>query len=395
MLIHPPSEHRPLRILHYVPALWLEQGGVVRAILDWATVLAARGHQMSLCAYHHLDVPADWLDGTAGKPRAFLVPKPSPPFKQLSRKAMAMIKAELLSVDVLHLHGPWLDGNRQIAHLARRMGVPYVVSIHGMLDDWAMQKRGWKKRLYMSLAGRRTLNGASCIHCTAAAELDQAKKWFDNPRTVVLPALIDLSPFENLPGRELAMQSLPESARDQPKLLFLSRLHEQKGIDILIRAAGILAQRRVKFILLLAGTGAPAYIHFLKTLVEALKLQDRVNFLGHLNGAHKISMIQTADLFVVPTRHENFGLALVEAMAIGTPLLTTKGTDIWQELQSGGAVIAEATPEAFAEKIEQLINNDQDRTARGHQGRSWVFSALSTEKLVTEYEAFYRRLCFS
>jgi glycosyltransferase involved in cell wall biosynthesis len=382
----------PLRILHYVPAVRLEQGGVVRSILDWCTIFASRGHAMSLVVYQSKDLPRDWLDPQPGKPRAYLIPEPMPPLKLLSRRAMRLIDDLLKNTDILHLHGPWLDGNRQIANLARRRGIPYLLSTHGMLDDWSMTQRSFKKRAYMSMFGQQILDRAAMVHCTAAAELTQASKWFTNPRTVILPYLVNLSPFEQLPGPDPALQILPAAARDKPRLLFLSRLHEQKGVDILIRAAGLLRDASVPFVALLVGSGDPIYEASLHALVEELKLQDRVLFLGLLTGIQKISLYCAADIFVLPTRHENFGLVLTEAMACGLPVVTTKGTDIWNEIQSAGAVIADSTPESFAEQIQKLLNDPTDRTARGATGREWVFANLAVEPLSQKYESLYRSL---
>lgn len=380
---------KPLRILHYVPAVTLAQGGVVRMILDLCTVLAERGHHMSLAVYTNQDVPVEWLNNAPGKPRGIVLPTPLPPLKLLGRTAMRMMDEELSQADVLHLHGPWLDGNRQIANLARRKAVPCIVTLHGMLDDWTMSRRGIKKRIYMALAGRRMLNGAAKIHCTAAGELAQAKKWFDNPRTVVLPCMVDLSPFEHLPGPAAAMEFLRPEIRDLPKLLFLSRLHEQKGVDILIRAVGLLKERSIPFVLLLAGTGTSAYQQFLSDLVRQLNLADRVIFLGHLNGPVKLSMFQAADLFVLPTRHENFGLAIIEAMAAGTPVVTTRGTDIWPEIQAAGGIISDSDPASLADQIIRQLNDPAGRTARAHRGRDWVFQTLATGSLGSRYENLY------
>jgi glycosyltransferase involved in cell wall biosynthesis len=386
------SNNPPLRILHYVPAVRLEQGGVVRSILDWCTIFAARGHEMSLVVYQSKDLPRDWLDPKPGKPRAYLIPEPMPPLKLLGRRAMRLIDELLKNIDILHLHGPWLDGNRQIANLARKRGIPYLISTHGMLDDWSMTQRSFKKRAYMSLFGQQILDSAAMVHCTAEAELTQACKWFSNPRRVILPYLVNLSPFEKLPGPNLALEKLPAGAPDKPRLLFLSRLHEQKGVDILIRAAGLLRDAAVPFVALLAGSGDPIYEASLHALVEELNLQDCVLFLGLLTGTQKISLYCVADIFVLPTQHENFGLVLIEAMACGIPVVTTKGTDIWNEIQSAGAVIADSTPESFAEQIKKLLNDPTDRAARGAQGREWVFANLAVEPLSQQYESLYRTL---
>src|SRR6185437_4061356 len=98
--------------------------------------------------------------------------------------------------------------------------------------DWAMTVRGWQKKAYLRLVGRRMLDTAAAIHCTAEAEWSQASKWFTNRRKAVLPYLVDLKPFETLPGPDAGLSLVPAALGNQPKLLFLSRLAEQKGVDI-------------------------------------------------------------------------------------------------------------------------------------------------------------------
>src|SRR5207248_2150044 len=116
-------------------------------------------------------------------PIAKVIPPPREiPGKPLGAEALQIAEASIRDADILHLHGPWLDGNRQLAEIARRYGVPYIVTLHGMLDDWSMSQRAIKKRLYMMLWGKRFLDRAACVHCTAAAELAQARRWFSNPR---------------------------------------------------------------------------------------------------------------------------------------------------------------------------------------------------------------------
>jgi glycosyltransferase involved in cell wall biosynthesis len=185
---------------------------------------------------------------------------------------------------------------------------------------------------------------------------------------------------------------LEPPVQKQQKLLFLSRLHEKKGVDVLIRATGLLRDTGVEAVTLIAGTGEAAYENDLRNLVLELGLVSRVRFLGLVTGEQKISLYQAADVFVLPTLQENFGLVLAESLACGTPVITTKGTDIWKELQDAGAIIAERTPEAFAAEIRKLLDNPQNRAERGKRGREWVFSTLAVQPLSERYEAMYRSL---
>jgi len=385
-----PAAVSTLRIVHYCPAIRLELGGVARSALDWCGLLARRGHQVTLATYHSPDAPADW-DGAGGRPKVVWLPPSPTPNWLISRKALEIWRGLLANADVVHLHTPWMGSNIQMARAARSVGLPYIVSLHGMLCDWPMSQKRLKKTMFLRLGGNKYLCDATRLHFTATAERDQAAKWVPGAKSAVLPCLIDLRPFENLPGVEPAHQKFArEFSGDEPKLLFLSRLHEKKGIDILISAAGVLHKQGRKFKLLIAGTGRAEYEDRLRKQAADLGLNDVVSFLGHVGGVEKISLYQSADLFVLPTHHENFGLVLVEAMAAGTPVVTTRGTDIWQELQSAGASISPNDPNSLATAIGQMLDRRAELHELGKRGRDWVMQALNPETVAAGYEAMYR-----
>jgi len=231
------------------------------------------------------------------------------------------------------------------------------------------------------------------VHCTAEEELNQARKWFHaGTPTAVLPILVNLEPFRSLPGKELGLAMLPESKRGDFKILFLSRLHEKKGVDTLIKAAAMLRDRGLRFVLIVAGNGEHTYETYLRDLAAQLNLKEQVHFVGLVTGASKISLFQSADLFALPTHQENFGVALAEAMSAGTPVRTTQGTDIWREVQAAGGTIADATPQAFADAISKLMSDPADLKSRGEQGRQWAFNVLAEEPLAKRYESLYRQI---
>jgi glycosyltransferase involved in cell wall biosynthesis len=377
-----------MRIIHYSPGMRLELGGVVRAVLDLCTVLAARGHEVILVAYDSPDVPPDW-DGRNAKPKVVRIPAASMPNFFVSRQAVNIWRDVLAGGGVAHLHTPWTASNMQMSRVARRLGLPYIVSIHGMLDDWSMSQRGLKKQISLALGGRRYLRAAARLHYTATAEREQAEPRVPGSTGVVLPYLVDLAPFQSLPGPEAAHRAFAALNGDDPKLLFLSRLHEQKGLPLLLDAAAQLRQRGRRFKLLIAGTGSAEYENQLREQTRRLQLEDAVSFLGLVKGVEKISLYQSADLFVLPTQQENFGLVLIEALAAGTPVLTTKGTDIWQDIAAAGGTIAQYTPPAICSAIDKLLEDRASLAAQGQRGREWVMQNLNTEKLAGDYERLY------
>jgi glycosyltransferase involved in cell wall biosynthesis len=272
------------------------------------------------------------------------------------------------------------------------MGRPYVLTPHGMLDDWSMAQQGVKKRLYLWFCGNRLLNGAARIHCTARGELDQASKWFDGAKGVVVPLIFDLEAFEKLPGAQLASGRFAGVGLSEAKLLFLSRIHVKKGVECLIEAAAELKKRGKNCTVLIAGPGEEEYIRRLRALAREKGLGDQVHFLGMVRGEEKLSLFQCAALFVLPTQQENFGLALIEAMACGTAVVTTRGVDLWRELEEAGAEIVEAEGVAMARAIAGLLEDREGLEARGARGREWVFEQLNPERVAGEYEAMYREV---
>ena len=122
-------------------------------------------------------------------------------------------------------------------------------------------------------------------------------------------------------------------------------------------------------------------------------LNGAAHFVGHVGGALKISLYEWADVFVLPTSQENFGLVLPEALACRTPVITTKGVDIWPELEaSGGAVIVDAEPSTLAKEIKAMLEEADRRKQMGERGRQWVMERLTPQVIVYAYESLYREV---
>ncbi len=386
----------PMRIVHYLYSTKPEVGGPARATIDLCAALALQGHDVGLICAEASGVPPAWTQTRAeGRPWMVHVPARYYPGKTLPRDASRRIGELIDGAAVVHLHGVWDVCNVQVAAEARRRGIPYIVSVRGMLDDWCMGQKALKKRLFLSLAVRRWLEGAAFVHLTAEAEHEQARKHFPRGRGVVIPNLLDLRPFEALPGPEVARAKFPmlgPSGGGRPNLLFLSRVHVKKGLETLLRAGALLRKRGIDANILIAGRGEAGYVESVKRLASDLGLADRAFFLEQVVDTEKLSLYQAADLFVLPTSQENFGFVFVEALACGTPVVTTKGVDIWPELESsGGALIADATPEATADAVARLLAERNALADMGRKGREWVFRDLAPAKVLKQFEVMYAR----
>lgn len=379
-----------MRITHYFHRMRLEGGGPVRGVLDLTAALRRLGHDVRLVTTDDKDVPQDWKSGGGEWPRVETLAAPSLPGGLFGPSQGRMLRAAFAGSDVVHLHGVWTPSNTQVARVCRGLGVPYVWSIRGTLDDWCMGERGLRKRLFLGLSARRALEGAACCHLTAEDELRQAQVWFPRGRGVVIPNLLDLAPFRSLPGPGEARARFPVLGTGRPTMLFLSRLHYKKGVPLLVEAAALLRAQGVDAAVLIAGSGEPEYEARLGEMIRARDIAEVVQLVGFVSGSLKLSLYQACDAFVLPTSQENFGFVLFESLACGTPLITTRGVDTWPELEaSGGALIVEADAAQIAAAATSLLSDGERRARMGQAGRSWVFKNLDPGAIVTRFAEMY------
>jgi glycosyltransferase involved in cell wall biosynthesis len=299
-----------------------------------------------------------------------------------------LLEHALQDADVVHLHGIWDPALRLAAQVCRSLDTPYAVTPHGMLAHWPMAQKRLKKRVYLATLGRPMLWNAANVHFTAEQEKEQSQRHLRHNRTWVCPLINDLG--EDLAGPNEVEQRLQGEAEDPKplRLLFLSRLNPKKGPDLAIESLAHLPG----VILQIAGRDDPGYRGRLKAQAESLGVADRIEWIGEVSENRKRELYRRSDLFILPSHQENFGQVLVEAMANGLPVLTTKNVDIWQELQSGGALIAPADAKAVAGRIASLIGPRRELACRSAEAREFVRRWLDVSAARDRYIAWYEGL---
>ncbi len=381
-----------MKIVHSINNLKFSSGGPVRAIIDLSTKLAEIGHDVTIMTCEDNDAPAEWKSNPQSNPRTVVIGRLGVKGLYANASQRKLIAKTVADADIVHAHGIWTPLAKRVTDATRKAGVPYVISLRGMLDDWCMEQRTTKKLIYLKLGGSRMLNGATLIHSTAEGELAQSKKWFPGSEGVVIPNLLNLEPYETMPGEEIAREKFKMFAKGDPVLLYLSRLHYKKGIEHLIDAVRILKDEGNPHRLIVAGDGDKAYESALKAQTTRLGLDDYIDFVGLVVGDEKLSLYQAADLFVLPTSQENFGFVLYESLAAGTTLITTKGVDTWPELQDRGqSTICEQQDRALADGIFELTSSPEELKRRGEAGRAWIFDEMHSDKIIKRFDEFYQR----
>jgi glycosyltransferase involved in cell wall biosynthesis len=271
---------------------------------------------------------------------------------------------------ILHDHGQWHRINRASAKTASRMHLHRVVSPRGMLSPWAMQHKRWKKRLAWSMFARRDLASASAIHATSTLEERELRALGVKQPIIVLPNGIDER------DRQLLQSTTPSNShpnQGKPYLLFLSRVHKKKGIVELLSVWRRLAP--VQCELIIAGNDEQG-------LMQACSLPPTVRYIGHIEGESKALWIKNASAFVLPTYSENFGIAILEAMMAGVPVVTTTGTpwEIIQTLDAGWYI--EPGEEALDRCLREVLQTPFDALkSKGVRCRDYAATNFSWESI--------------
>jgi glycosyltransferase involved in cell wall biosynthesis len=322
-----------LRSTHTVnPAL----GGPIESIKQSSAALLRRGHQVEIIS---LDAPEDPWVREASVPVHALGPGfggygYAPRFSRWIKEGHAQY-------DAVIVHGVWQYSSFGVWRALAGTATPYFVFPHGMLDPWFKRTyplKHVKKLLYWPWGEYRVLRDAAAVLFTSEEERRLARESFSLYRcneTVVNYGTAAPSPAENT--REKFFQAFPD-LREERFFLFLGRLHEKKGCDLLIKAfaqlrsdLGATTPRH----LVLAGPCAdPEYLRYLQELAATTTNNDgSITFVGMLTGDLKWGAFSAAEAFVLPSHQENFGIAVVEALASGTPVLISNKINIWREIE--------------------------------------------------------------
>lgn len=262
---------------------------------------------------------------------------------------------------VFHVHGLWRMVNVYPGRLASKKGAPLILSPRGMLGGAALNFSAYQKQLFWLLAQRRALSSVSCYHATSGQEVEDIRSMGLYRPIAVIPNGIDVP--------ELRRFSRPSGSRTA---LFLSRVHPKKGVDQLLRAWARVESEFPDWRLKIVGPSEKGHIKDLQSLSLRLALR-RVSFSGPLYGVDKEVAYASAELFILPTLHENFGLVVAEALSNATPVICTKGAP-WEGLRTNGCgwwvdhgveAMEAALRRALACETEELLQ-------MGLRGRSWM-----------------------
>lgn len=270
----------------------------------------------------------------------------------------------MVGADWVQVHGMWEEIQYQAMRLSCQMEIPYVVSPHGMLDPWSLSQSRIKKWLYLTLRMRTLLNRAWAIHCTTPTEARLLGPLGLQPKNIVIPNGIDLDEFDSASAGTAAQGFLERfvEIEGRPIVLFLARLHPKKGLELLLPAFAALEANAV---LILAGPCDEKYKKTILKLVNELHLEKKVIFTGMLHGEQRVGALCASDVFVLPSYQENFGIAVIEALASGTPVAISDQVNIAKQIENRDVgIVFELEIEQIRAAISDLLRSQSKMDCR-------------------------------
>ena len=364
-----------MKILHYIPSIDRTSGGV-GAYMQLLTVELGKLVELHVVT-HREDNPLELENCTV-----HYIPKNNNPFSAKGKKEFLRLLDEIRP-DVFHTNCCWLPMSARTAIWAKRLGYKVVYTPHGMLEPWIMHRHYWTKKLpALLLFQKKGLEIADMVHSTADSEKQNLMQLGWNDNVTVISNCVQVEKI-----------AVKESWERNKEILFLSRVHVKKGINFLIEAVACLKDQLQGYTVNIAGEGDDRYIGELKSLAERLGVADMVHFIGGVYGNCKWELLRNADLFVLPTHSENFGIVVAEALASGTPVITTKGTP-WQELEEYkcGWWTEIGTAPTFNALKDFLQCSEAELEEMGRNGRRLVEEKYSTRKVAAAMAELYQKL---
>lgn len=363
-----------MKVLHYIPTIDEKSGGLgaymqlltrdLGALCDLHVLTHRSENERKLegCTLHYIS--SRWMPLSASKNE----------FKSLLDK---------LHPDVVHVNCCWTPMCSLVTFWAKEHRKKVVYTPHGMLEPWILSRHYWTRKFpAINLYQRKAIRMADILHATAESEKTNLMALGWNKNIYVIGNCINVDDIK-----------IKSSWQRKKRILFLSRVHVKKGINFLIEAVAQLKYELDGYKVIIAGSGEDNYVNELKTLADKLGVGEMVEFVGSVFGDAKFDLYRNADLFVLPSHSENFGIVVTEALACGTPVVTTKGTP-WEELvELNCGWWTEIGTEATVNALKSFLHkNEKELEKMGRNGRSLVEEKYSCKQIANEFIEMYKSL---
>lgn len=382
-----------MHVLHVIPSVSPVHGGPSRAIAILEKALSANGVMITTATTDD--------DGASRRLR----PGERPPmangairfyarkwleFYKLSPGLILWIWTHLQQFEIVHIHALFSFPSIVAGLIAWIRKKPFIIRPLGTLNTYGVtKKRPWLKKLSLALIEGPLLRHASAVHFTSVAEMDQAADLGIQCRGVVVPLGVEHPGH----GDRQAFFDDHHDLEGRRIILFMSRIDPVKNVEALLKAFSNVDNPKLNTALVIAGDGPSDYVNSLKELAKSLGIDQQVTWLGFVSGQHKADILAAADVYVLPSLSESFGIAAVEAMLSGLPCLLGEGVAIAREVVSANAGLAVSPDsDSILQALEAILSNDTRRVTMGICGRRFAEDNYSCQTMASKLTLLYQHI---
>jgi glycosyltransferase involved in cell wall biosynthesis len=294
--------------------------------------------------------------------------------------------------DLLYINANWVYPLIPGCRAALNAGVPYVIA-----PRTAFMRKTWnfgfpKKAIYHLTTERRLVNKAAAVHYTTDLEYVESSWLHLRPEAIVIPNTVDFREFENLPPRGQFRQK-HQIASETKFVLYLGRIEPRKGLELTIQSFADTIKNGDEAVLVLAGPEKRDYAQDLGHLCATLGITNRVHFIGYLDSTERLKALRDADIFILTSHAENFGMALVEAMALQLAPIISDQVGISSDIAAASAgIVVPLNARKISQSLSELLNNDDLRRSYGQKAAKFARDIYRAEKVAGAMLREFERL---
>lgn len=392
-----------MKILHIVPTYFpaVRYGGPIKSVHELNKWLVKNGVDVTVYTTNvdgsdNLNVPLGEVVNIDGV-KVFYFKSSFPRAWFYSYDLHKALKKNAGQFDLIHITSVFLSASTLGAHYAKKFKKPYIISPRGSLMKSPLVSENIlkkiKKRIYISLIEKRNLKDAAAIHFAVPAEREEyIREKFPIKKAIILPNIIKLKKSaENFsPGYFRKKFNISD---DKKIIIYLGRLNWIKGFDTLIPAFAEIVKKESKAVLVIAGGDDEGYGKNLKSQISNFKISDKAIFTGILALGEEIAALRDSNIFVMPSYSESFGMAVVEAMSVGLPVVVTKGVGISSYIaQAEAGIVVEKKVSQVMKAILKILENPDLSKKMGENAKKLVEEEFSSEKVAEKWIKEYNDL---
>jgi glycosyltransferase involved in cell wall biosynthesis len=387
-----------MKVLQIIPSISVVYGGPSQMVIGLAEALAKEGVKVTIITTDSngdsgqkpLDVPLNCPVQQDGYEVIYFRCAPFRRYK-FSLDLLKWLKVHAGEYDVAHIHALFSPVSSAAARVCHQQNLPYILRPLGTLDPADLRKKQLLKRVYAALIEKGNLANAAAIHFTSEQEAKISQRFGVVTRDLVIPLGVTPPATVADGGNSLRLEwGIPQ---DLPLVLFMSRIDQKKGLNLLIPALEKLLMSGCEFHFVLAGTNSqdPDYEQKVKNQIANSALRSHTTITGFVSGELKASLLQTADLFVLPSYYENFGIAVAEAMVAGVPVIISDQVHICPQVRySNSGWVGATEVQAVVELIKQALQNPAERQQRGLNAQEYALKYFSWSAIARQIIPAYQ-----